>query len=416
MSELKVTYHNINELIPDPGNARLHDRRNIDAIKQSIQRFGIRKPIVVDEDTKTIWAGNGVYMAAIELGMVELPVAWIPSGTPKEVKQQFSLFDNRTNELSSFDPVKLDSLLATLPDVNLDSLLWTSDELDTLLESIESNDKEETFDVVKVMEAESEPITKTGDIWLCGKHKVMCDDSTKQENVERLCLGKKASMIWTDPPYGVHYGEKLESSNPMGYRVRTIYGDNLSADNLEKMIRKAYILAAQNSILGASIYAMSPPGTLLPIAIAAFKNSGFDFHWQLVWIKDSLVLSRADYHFRHENILYGWKPDGTHYFVNDRTQDSVFEIPRPKKSEEHPTMKPINLIEAMIKNSSHNGDIVYDPFLGSGSTLMACIKTNRILYGMEISPHYCDVVCKRYFEFTGNRPIRELDNFEFKNE
>jgi DNA modification methylase len=153
------------------------------------------------------------------------------------------------------------------------------------------------------------------------------------------------------------------------------------------------------------VYVACPAGTPLPISIGAFIGSGLDFHWQLVWLKDQLVLSRADYHFRHENILYGWKPGAKHYFSNDRTQDSIFEIARPKASAEHPTMKPIELVGQMLKNSSKVGSIVLDLFGGSGSTLIACEKLDRRCFMMEIDEHYCDVIIKRWEQFTGKQAV-----------
>jgi DNA modification methylase len=222
--------------------------------------------------------------------------------------------------------------------------------------------------------------------------------------------GEKADCIWTDPPYGVHYGDKIEKANPMGYRVRTIEGDNLSPDKLMLLLNSALAIMAKVSKSGASIYVACPPGTLLPISIGAFIESGFDFHWQLVWVKDQLVLSRADYHFRHENILYGWKSDGSHYFTSDRTQDSIFEVDRPKVRNEHPTMKPVGLIERMLINSSKINQLILDPFGGSGSTLIACEKLNRRCFMMEIDEHYCDVIIERWQNFTGRQAVKINDN------
>jgi DNA modification methylase len=215
--------------------------------------------------------------------------------------------------------------------------------------------------------------------------------------------GQKAQLVWTDPPYGVNYGEKLEKANPIAHRVRTIENDNLPPDNLEQFLRDALTNASIVTDAGASIYVACPAGTLLPFLIASFNGSGFEYRWQLVWLKDQIVLSRADYHFKHENILYGWKPDGAHYFTPDRKQCSVFEYPRPKASPEHPTMKPVKLIAHMINNSSHVKDIVLDMFIGSGSTLIACEETGRVCYGLELEPKYCDVIIKRWEDFTGKK-------------
>ena len=246
--------------------------------------------------------------------------------------------------------------------------------------------------------------TATGQLWKLGEHRLLIGSSLERENWVRLCGEERATLTWTDPPYGVKYGEKLESANPMGYRVRTIENDDLPPEQLEEFVRTALKNCAEFSGKGAAIYVACPAGTLLPAIISAMAGSGFDYRWHLVWLKDQIVLSRADYHFKHENILYGWKPDGAHYFIDDRKQSSVFEYPRPKKSEEHPTMKPIELVEHMIKNSSRVGDIVLEPFGGSGTTLLACERQGRICRITELSEKYGAVILERFFTATGITP------------
>ena len=236
------------------------------------------------------------------------------------------------------------------------------------------------------------------------RHRVVCGDCTDAAVVDAVMMGEKAAMVWTDPPYGVKYGDKLDRANPMGYRVRTIQNDDLDKGDLEDLIRGAFKNASEVCQPGATRDAACPPGTPLPTAIAAFEGSGFTFHWQLVWVKDQLVLGRGDYHFRHENILYGWKHDAAHYFVDDRTQDSVFEIPRPKVSVEHPTMKPVELVEQMVRNSSRRGAIVYDPFIGSGTTMVSCQRLGRKCRGVEIDPGYAAVCLDRWATMTNGEP------------
>lgn len=242
---------------------------------------------------------------------------------------------------------------------------------------------------------------EVGQLWRLGEHRLICGDCTDKAVVERAMGGEKARMVWTDPPYGVNYG--ADAKHP-SWRQRTIENDNLPADELEQLIRDAFSNCSQHAEAGASIYAACPAGTLLPTAISAFDGSGFQYRWQLVWVKDSLVLGRSDYHFRHENILYGWKPDAAHYFTDDRTKDSVFEIPRPKRSDEHPTMKPPALIEAMLSNSSLADEIVIDPFCGSGSTLVACERLGRKCRAVEIEPKYVAVTLDRWATMTGKTP------------
>jgi DNA modification methylase len=246
--------------------------------------------------------------------------------------------------------------------------------------------------------------TASGQLWQLGEHRLLCGSSTERKNVERVFGDVRARLIWTDPPYGVKYGEKMESSNPIAHRVRTIENDDLPPAELEIFIRTALSYAAEFSRAGAAIYVASPAGTPLPSLIKAFDGSGFEYRWGLIWLKDQIVLSRADYHFKHENILYGWKPNGAHFFIDDRKQTSVFEYPRPKKSDEHPTMKPVELVQHMIKNSSEKGDVVYDCFGGSGTTLLACEREGRICRTIELSPNFAAVILERFYTATGITP------------
>ncbi len=269
-------------------------------------------------------------------------------------------------------------------------------------EQVEPVDAEPQID--RAAELQEKWHTASGQLRKLGDHRLLIGSSLERENWVRLCGEERATLTWTDPPYGVKYGEKLESANPMGYRVRTIENDDLPPEQLEEFVRTALKNCAEFSGKGAAIYVACPAGTLLPAIISAMAGSGFDYRWHLVWLKDQIVLSRADYHFKHENILYGWKPDGAHYFIDDRKQASVFEYPRPKKSEEHPTMKPIELVEHMIKNSSRVGDIVLEPFGGSGTTLLACERQKRICRITELSEKYGAVILERFFTATGITP------------
>lgn len=280
------------------------------------------------------------------------------------------------------------------------------------LKELLNADEPETVDAEPQIDRAAELLekwqVKTGDLWQIGEHRLLCGDSTKREDVERLFLEKRASLTWTDPPYGVNYGDKMDATNPMGYRVRSIENDDLPAAELEVFIRSALKNAAEFSVKGAAIYVACPAGTPLPALISSFTGSGFDFRWGLVWLKDQIVLSRADYHFKHENILYGWNGDGAHYFTDDRTQSSVFEYPRPKKSEEHPTMKPVALVQNMIRNSSVRGDIVYDAFGGSGTTMLASENEGRVCYMCELSPAFASVVLERMSTAFPALEIRRL--------
>jgi site-specific DNA-methyltransferase (adenine-specific) len=408
--KLKITYCNTMELIPDPDNARAHDRRNIDAIKGSIQKFGIRKPVVAHESSKIIYAGNGVYTAAVELGLAEIPVAWIPQEIPVEVAKAFAIYDNRTNELSDWDPEKLETLLDELEDFNLDELLWSPVELNELLDSIENDDEDRTenFDADEAMAEESEPITQTGNIWLCGKHRVMCGDSMEKGDVERLMAGDMADLLLTDPPYGVSYASKNRHLNQFdkGYRIEEpIEGDSQPLDELGAMWKivceNAYLFTSEK----ASYYWFACQGGM-QMMMMSINDAKWAVKQELIWVKNNHVLGRSDYQYKHEPILYGWKQDGTHNFYGG-FQTSVLTFDKGLNNDLHPIMKPVGLISLLIKNSSIQDNLILDPFLGSGTTLIAAEKTNRICYGMEISCAYCDVICRRYYELTNDIPILE---------
>jgi DNA modification methylase len=241
--------------------------------------------------------------------------------------------------------------------------------------------------------------TKPGQLWQAGPHRVGCGDSTDRAVVERLWDGSgSCQLLWTDPPYAVNYASKNTYLNKSdrGNRIqRPIQNDNLSADQISQLFRAALGSAIRHCAAGASCYATVPSGPLLVRFIQAFDASGFEFRHLLVWVKQHFVIGMADYHYRHEAVLYGWRPGERHYFGGDRSQDSVFEIAKPHVSDLHPTCKPVELIARMIANSSRQGELVYDPFCGSGSTILAAHQLGRLGYGLEIDPGYVAVTLER---------------------
>jgi DNA modification methylase len=237
--------------------------------------------------------------------------------------------------------------------------------------------------------------TASGQLWQISSHRIICGDCREKAVINRL-FGDDDSrlrMIWTDPPYGVSYAEKTAWMQRHGAQRsrRPIANDNLKPDEIARLFIDALENAIAQATPGAALYATVPAGPLLPVFIAAMEEGGFGFRHCLVWLKQSFVLGRADYHYRHEQILYGWLNNGPHFFIDDRTQDSIFEIDRPTASELHPTTKPVKLIARMIANSSRPGEIVYDPFSGSGSTIVAAHQLGRIGYGCELEPGYIAV-------------------------
>ena len=400
---MQIEVVEISKLKPHPKNPRIHPDSALERLTKSVKEFGWTNPILVSEDG-FILAGHARLKAAEKAGISEVPIIRLPLKGRKA--EAYMIADNKLQDMTDWSYPQLKDLLLELDvgDFDIEVTGFDDKEIETLMTQFHIPEEGLTDD--DEIPEKVETICKTGDLWQLNSHFLLCGDATKESDIKKLMNGEKADCIWTDPPYGIHYGDKLEKANPMGYRVRTIEGDNLSPDKLSEFLNSALVNMASVSRNGTPIYVACPPGKSLPILIGAFIGSGFDFHWQLVWVKDQLVLSRADYHFRHENILYGWKAGGNHYFTQDRTQDSIFEIPRPKLSKEHPTMKPVLLIECMLKNSSKIKQIVLDPFGGSGSTMIAAEKLGRRCFMMEISPEYTSVILRRWANFTGKEPIK----------
>lgn len=385
---------------------------------RSLEEVGAARSIVIDEDGR-ILAGNGTAEAAAQIGIDKVKVVEADGNTIIAVRRRgltpaqktaLALYDNRTSDLSEFDPDILAGMLAEGVDL---SPFFYDDELKSIL--IEADD----YGKASTEEGEGElPDTVTircqeGQIWSLGEHRLAVGDSRDERLVERLFADRQCRMTWTDPPYGVDDAAKNASLNERdkGHRIQTpIKGDKGTDKQTEDLVTASLKLACDHSCPGGALYLASPTGNLLPLFITAMTKSGFDFRWQLVWVKNQFVLGRSDYHFRHENILYGWKTNGPHFFVEDHTLDSVFEFDQPNVSDRLPTMKPIGLVMEMIKNSSKVGEIIYDCFLGSGTTLVACERLDRICYGCERDLKYASLVLSRWEEESGRIATLEGQN------
>jgi DNA modification methylase len=390
--DLKALAVPIKKLKPLPGNPR---RGDVEAVRRSYERFGQRKPIVAQRDG-TVIAGNHQLKAAQALGWSEMAVVWVDDD--EQTAKAFALADNRTADLGSYDN---DALAELLADVATDPELllatgYSQQDLDDLLGSVDGGDEIEEPDAVP----DSAPSkTVKGDVWLLGPHRLMCGDSTVPTDVERLMAGAKADMVWTDPPYGVDYVGKTKDA-------LTIQNDAMSIPVLEEFLIGAFSAGVSGTRAGACWFVAAPAGP--PFGAFANALASLDIWRQtIVWVKDSLVMGRSDYHYRHEPIFYGWTPGAAHRQPPDRKGDTVWEIPRPKRSEEHPTMKPVALVEKCIVRHTDKGDSVIDLFGGSGTTLIAAQSTGRTCYTMELDEHYCDVICKRFQIATGITPIAE---------
>lgn len=391
--ELQHLAIDIDQLHPHPRNVRQGD---VGAISESLRIHGQYRTIVYQQSTNRILAGNHTWKAAKALGWKQ--IAATPIICDDDQALRILLADNKANDLATYDDKELLELLKELADseAELEGTLFDGDELDAL---IEENAHYELPTDVDDLPDKAPSITNAGDIWLLGKHRVMCGDSTNSVHVIELTNGKKVDLIWTDPPYGVAYVGKTKDA-------LTIENDDMDIDALTNFLRQAFNTAHEVCKAGGCWYVAAPSGNLFQAFSIPLTELGVWRH-TLVWVKDTLVMGRADYHYRHESIFYGWKEGAAHQPPPDRKQDTVWEIPRPKRNAEHPTMKPVELIVRAIKNSSKTGETVLDLFGGSGSTLIAAEETDRIAYLMELDPRYVDVICARYQKHTGNLPILE---------
>ena len=380
---MEVQRRLIKELTLDPRNARTHSQKNLEAITNSLVKFGQRKPIVISGDG-VVLAGNGTLEAAKGLKWDYIDVSVAPHDWDEQTARAYALADNRTAELADWDQAVLTEQLLELHDAEFD-IEALGFEMPQVIEA-EPIDEDE-------LPAEVDPKVKHGDLWQLGEHKLYCGDATEVDAYQKLLGDEMADMIWTDPPYGVSY---------VGQGGMTIENDNLDIGALEEFLRESFNAMFTFTKPGACWYVAAPSGNLFQAFSIPLSELEVWRH-TLVWVKDALVMGRADYHYRHESIFYGWTPGAAHQEPPDRKQDSVWEVPRPRSNKEHPTMKPIELITRAINNSSRANDIVLDTFAGSGSTLIAADQTRRRARVMEIDPKYCDVIIARWERITGGK-------------
>ena len=386
---MNIVYKSLDEIKPYEKNPR-HNDEAVEGVKNSIEEFGFKIPIVIDKNG-TIVAGHTRYKASKELGLDKVPCIIADDLTSKQIKA-FRLADNKTAEKAGWD---FGLLNIELEDLKLDFDM-SDFGFDLSLDNEEDEKKqaeEDHFDIEDNIP--EEPISKVGDIYKLGEHILMCGDATSKEHIDKLMNGKEADMVFTDPPYNVDYeGKTIEKL--------TIMNDKKGSREFYSFLYDVFENIASVMKAGASIYVCHAHMESINF-IASFQASGFYLSQMLIWNKSSMCIGRSDYQWKHEPIMYGWKLGAGHYFTKDRTQTTVWDFDKPSRNGEHPTMKPIALCAKAIENSSHKGDIVLDVFGGSGSTLMACEQLNRKCRMMELDPKYCDVIIKRWEEFTGNK-------------
>ena len=393
---MNIQIIDINKLIPATYNPR-KDLKTDDAeyikIKNSIVKFGFVSPLVINKDM-TVIGGHQRSKVLKDLGITEVECIVVDLDKTNEKALNIAL-----NKIQGdWDEDKLEALLQELKleefDMNLTG--FDFDEVDEILNDINGT-KEDNFDVDSAYEEIEEPITKPGDIWILGNHRLMCGDSTHKDDIMRLMNNQDANMLLTDPPYNVDYvGKTAEALKIKNDNM----DDNQFYEFLRKVFENMYIVTKE----GASIYVFHADTEGINFR-KAFKDAGFKLAECLIWKKDCFVMGRQDYQWQHEPVLYGWKEGKAHYFINDRTQSTILEFDRPKQSTLHPTMKPIDLIAKLIKNSSRENDIILDLFGGSGSTIIAAEQLNRCCYTMELDPKYCDVIVKRWETLTNKEAI-----------
>jgi DNA modification methylase len=390
----------IDQLRPDPANPRRIPDEELDALGRSIRQFGFVQPVLVRREDGTVVGGHQRLVAARRLGLKAVPVTYLDISI-----EQARLLNLALNRISgSWDEQLLARLLADLqtnPGVDLSLSGFGEDEVRDLLRSLETREKKERvedFDLDTALEdATRTPRSKPGDLWAFGEHRFLCGDATKPEDLERLLGGARAAMAFTDPPYNVSLGD--HGGQQRGSQRRRIANDSMDPISWGTFVR-AWSRTLLASVDGAMYVCMSSKE--LPLVSRVLAEEGGHWSDTIIWHKDRFVLGRADYQRAYEPIWFGWREGASHHWCGDRDQDDVWEINRPSDAPLHPTMKPLPLMERAIANSSKPGDLVLDPFSGSGSTLIACERTGRRCAALELDPRYADVILARWERFSGD--------------
>lgn len=392
---MKIELIDTDKIIPYLSNSKIHTEEQIKMIATSIDKFKFDQPIVIDENNVII-KGHGRLLAAQYLKLKKCPCI-IRADMSEAEKKASRIVDNRSNE-SEWDWAALDVELAELKDMDVDLSWLEFDENDFPTYINEGLTEEDAIS------EEVEPICKEGDLWKLGGHRLLCGDATKKEDVERLMDGDKANLFFTDPPYSVNYTQKAKEVLKSKNYVEIINDDLTTEETAKKIWSPAFKNAYDYCFDDASFYITMPQGG--DQMMMMMMNQNWRVRHELIWVKEAPVFSmgRLDYDYMHEPIAYGWKKKHK-FFGKGEHVKSVWVIKRTE-NKLHPTMKPVNLVVNAINNSTLDACIVLDLFLGSGSTLVACEKTNRKCFGMEIDEHYCDVIIKRWEDFTGKTAVK----------
>lgn len=425
---MNIVYLRLNDLTPYEKNPR-NNKESVKYVAESIKEFGWRVPIVVDRNNVII-AGHTRYKAAKKLKLEEVPCIIADDLTPAQVKA-YRLADNKVGEFSEWD---MDLLLEELQDIDMSMDVFGFEEF-----GVGDGDDAEAEEDYFEMEPPAQPKAKLGEIYQLGIHRLMCGDCTSQEDVEKLTDGEEMDLCVTDPPYNVNYGDKaeyLDKGDGGNRNTSHILNDNMDDHGFHQFLYDFYTQMMAALKPGGAFYIWHAESEGVNFR-TALQEVGGQIRQCLIWNKNSLVLSRQDYHWKHEPCLYGWKDGAAHYYIDDRSQTTVFEDQididkltkdqmkeilkdiledrvsttvmneaKPTVNDIHPTMKPIKLIARLVKNSSRRGEKVIDFFGGSGSTLMACEQLDRQCYTMELDPKYVDCIIERWETFTGEKAVK----------
>ena len=420
----------INNIKPYKKNPRKNEKA-IPYVMESIKQFGFKNPVILDKNN-VIVAGHTRIESAKRLGITEIPCIYADDLTDEQIKA-FRLADNKVAEIAEWDIDLLDTELDDILNIDMSDFGFDLD--------LEDEEEKEIIED-EVPEVPEEPKAKLGDIYQLGNHRLMCGDSTKEEDVAKLMNGVKADLVVTDPPYNVNIGQGGGSICSMRIQNHRTDGATIKNDNMDDSEFNVFLIKAfknmYESLKDGGVFYVWHGQTKSDIFIQTLRKNQLEIREMLIWNKDRLVMGRQDYQWKHEGCVYGWKEGASHYFVDDRKQTTVIEDKKPdikkmKKeelvklleeiysdkqsttiineerpgiSEEHPTMKPVKLIARQVKNSSRIEEKVLDLFGGSGTTLITCEQLNRKCYMMEYDPHYVDVIIQRWENFTGEKAIK----------
>lgn len=386
----KMELVSVSKLIPYINNARTHSVEQINKLRSSLREFGFINPVIIDKEFNVI-AGHGRILAAKEESITEVPCVFVDYLTDAQ-KKAYILADNRMAMDAGWDEellrVEIESLQGEDFDIGLTG--FDEKELADLFKDTQTDVKDDDYDLTTALEKAS--FVRKDDVWTVGRHRLVCGDATNAEDVDTLCDGKRVNLILTDPPYGVSF----KSSSGL-----TIQNDSMKNDEFYEFLLSAMKNMVSHLEPGGSAYVFHADTEGLNFR-KAFIESGLHLAGCCIWVKNSLVLGRSDYQWQHEPVLYGFLQNGKHSWYSDRKQTTIWNFDKPKHNENHPTSKPLDLLSYPLQNSTQENAIVLDTFGGSGSTLMACEKSNRICFTMELDEKYASVILRRYVEDTQN--------------